>query len=180
MKLTGENIYLRFIENKDAEALCDLFIRNREFFQKYSPARSDDYYDVDARRKEIRKSIKQRNNDEKYSFGIFLNSTDELIGNVNLSGVVRGPLQSCLIGYSLDKAHNGRGYMQEAVRLAVEFAFKSLNLHRVEAGVMPSNSGSMRVLEKVGFHKEGIAKKNVKINGVWEDHQMFAIISEDN
>jgi ribosomal-protein-alanine N-acetyltransferase len=70
--------------------------------------------------------------------------------------------------------------MTEAVRLVVRFAFEQLKLHRLEAGVMPHNLGSIRVLEKAGFHKEGIAKKNVKINGRWEDHQILAIINEDH
>jgi Acetyltransferases, including N-acetylases of ribosomal proteins len=68
-----------------------------------------------------------------------------------------------LISYYLDSLHNGKGYMTEAAKLAVRFAFSELNLHRIEAGVMPHNIGSMRVLEKVGFHKEGIARKNVNL-----------------
>jgi [ribosomal protein S5]-alanine N-acetyltransferase len=95
-----------------------------------------------------------------------------------LTEVVRSNLQSCWIGYFLDKEHNGKGYMTEAVKLVVEYAFKDLNLHRIEAGVMPHNIGSMNVLLKAGFHKEGIAKKNVKINGTWENHQILAIIND--
>ncbi len=70
--------------------------------------------------------------------------------------------------------------MTETVRLVVDYAFHELKLHRIEAGVMPRNLGSMRVLEKAGFHKEGIARKNVKINGVWEDHQVLAILNPDD
>ena len=102
-----------------------------------------------------------------------------MIGNVALSEILRGSLQSCYIGYYLDQQQNGKGYMTEAVKLAVDFAFKVLELHRIEAGVMPYNIRSIKVLEKAGFHKEGIAVKNVKINGKWEDHQVLAIIAED-
>ncbi len=62
--------------------------------------------------------------------------------------------------------------MPEAVRLMVDYAFTELKLHRIEAGVMPRNLGSIRVLEKAGFHREGIARSNVLINGKWEDHQV--------
>jgi [ribosomal protein S5]-alanine N-acetyltransferase len=117
--------------------------------------------------------------DERYSFGIYLAETDELIRNVTLSEVVRGPLQSCWIGYYLDKNHNGKGYMTEAVRLVVDYAFKELQLHRIEAGVMPHNIASIKVLKKAGFHQEGIAKKSVKINGRWEDHVVLAIVNEE-
>jgi [ribosomal protein S5]-alanine N-acetyltransferase len=68
--------------------------------------------------------------------------------------------------------------MSEAVRLIVTYAFEELKLHRIEAGVMPHNAGSIKVLLKAGFHKEGIARKNVKIDGTWQDHQVLAIINE--
>ncbi|MET3851852.1 RimJ/RimL family protein N-acetyltransferase [Paenibacillus sp. OAE614] len=70
--------------------------------------------------------------------------------------------------------------MTEAVRLMVDYAFTELKLHRIEAGVMPRNLGSIRVLEKAGFHREGIARSNVLINGKWEDHQVLAIINPED
>ncbi|MFJ5768791.1 GNAT family N-acetyltransferase [Psychrobacillus sp. NPDC093180] len=90
----------------------------------------------------IKKSISRAERDTFYSFGIFLTENEQLIGNVTLSEVVQGDLQSCWIGYYLDKGQNGKGYMSEAVRQAVEFEFKELKLHRIEAGVMPHNLGS--------------------------------------
>lgn len=179
MQLAGERIYLRFYQDKDAKALCELFLRNREFFQKYSPARGEDFYALESRRKAIKDGEAQRERDERYTFGIFLKGAGELIGSLSLSEVLRGSSQSCLIGYSLDKRHNGKGYMTEAVSLAVRFAFDKLKLHRIEAGVMPCNTASIRVLEKAGFRREGIARKNVEINGAWEDHLMLAILSDD-
>lgn len=80
----------------------------------------------------------------------------------------------------MDKAYNGRGYTTEAVRLVVDYAFQVLKLHRIEAGVMPRNTRSIRVLEKSGFEKEGLSRKNVLINGKWEDHLHFAIVNPDD
>lgn len=178
MKLVGDKIFIRFLEEVDAEAMCDLYIQNKDFFQKYSPTRHDDFYTYEWQCESIKNSTRQRENDERYLFGVFLRDTETLIGNVTLSEVLRGPLQSCFIGYSLDQRHNGKGYMAEAVRLALDFAYNHLLLHRIEAGAMPHNLASIRVLEKAGFQKEGIARKNVKINGVWEDHQVLAIVSD--
>lgn len=180
MGLTGNKIFIRFFEDADAESLLDLHLRNGDLFQKYSPTFDDDFYTLDSNRKYISSSIKQRVEDKNYSFGIYLKDNGKLVGDVSLYHISRGALQRCLIGYSLDKQYNGRGYTTEAVSLTVEFAFNELKLHRVDAGVMLSNIGSMRVLEKVGFHKEGIEQKGVKINGEWEDHQIFAIISDNN
>ena len=90
---------------------------------------------------------------------------------------MRGPLQSAVLGYALDQKHNNKGYTTEAVELVVGYAFRKLALHRIEADVMPGNDASIRVLEKAGFHKEGIALQNVQINGEWQDHQVLAIIN---
>jgi [ribosomal protein S5]-alanine N-acetyltransferase len=179
MNFLGKNIYIRQLEVSDATAALELQIRNKEFFQAYSPMRIDGFYTVQGQTNVIEANIAQSQNNSKYTFGIFLNDTDELIGSVSLSEILRGPLQSCYIGYYLDQQQNGKGYMTEAVILAVDFAFKELELHRIEAGVMPHNIGSMKVREKAGFHKEGIAVKSVKINGKWEDHQILAIVAAD-
>ncbi|RAL24173.1 GNAT family N-acetyltransferase [Thermoflavimicrobium daqui] len=178
MKMTGNNIFVKILENSDAEALARLESNNRDFIQQYTPLRDESFYTVEGQLEKIRKANEMKDQDLKYFFGIYLIETNELIGTITLSEVVRDALQYCFIGYYLDQNHNGKGYMTEAVRLVVSYAFDNLKLHRIEAGVMPHNIGSMRVLEKAGFHKEGIAKKNVKINGRWEDHQVLAIIND--
>lgn len=179
MNFEGERIYIRPLEESDAQTMLDLQVRNKEFFKKYVTTRKNDFYTLEGQQELIRESIIKRKKDEKYVFGIFEKDANELIGSVALSEILRGPLQSCFIGYSLNFQHNGKGYMTEAVTLVVKFAFDEIHLHRIEAGVMPHNQRSMRVLEKAGFHKEGIARKNVLINGKWEDHQVLAIISEN-
>lgn len=179
MRINGEKIYIRDLERSDAKAALDLYIKNKEFFRKYSSTRNEDFYTLKVQEDIIKDNILKSGRDEKYSFGVFAKGSDELIGNIALTEVLRGSLQSCYIGYSLDMDQNGKGYMTEAVKLVVKFAFEDLKLHRIEAGVMPHNTRSMRVLEKAGFKKEGIARKNVNINGAWQDHQVLAIIWED-
>ncbi|MGF9963923.1 GNAT family N-acetyltransferase [Bacillus rhizoplanae] len=179
MELKGSRILVKILEDNDAEKLLDLELKNRDFFQTYTPLRECDFYTLEGQLDRIRKNKEKKDLDELYSFGIYVIETEELIGNITLTEVLRGPLQSCYIGYYLDKNHNGEGYMTEAVRLVVSYAFNELKLHRLEAGVMPHNIGSIKVLEKSGFHKEGIAKKNVKINGRWEDHQVLAIVNDN-
>ncbi len=180
LRIEGKHIYLRFLEEKDAEAMKQLYLRNKEFFQQYSPKRDEAYYTYDRHLTSIKNSIESRKIDKEYSFGLFLKETGQLIGDIDLTGILRDVLQSCYIGYSLDCAHNGKGYMTEAVKLVVDYGFKQLHLHRIVAGVMPTNSGSIRVLEKAGFEKEGIARKNVKINGKWQDHVELSILNPED
>lgn len=175
--LKSENIFLRPFVLPDAEELLILQNKNRSFFSNYSTTRSANYWSLEAQQKLIVKREQNKQKDIEYYFGIYKDNSNKLIGTISLFQVMRGDLQSAFIGYFLDQEHNGNGFATQSVKLIVNYAFKTLHLHRIEAGVQPHNIGSIRVLEKAGFHKEGIAIKNVRINGIWEDHQMLAIIN---
>ncbi|MGF9905848.1 GNAT family N-acetyltransferase [Brevibacillus porteri] len=179
MQGNGENIYVRLVQESDAQSLLALEVRNRDFFQNFTGTREESFYTLEGQIDRIKNAMALKEEDRGYVFVIAKKGQDEIIGEVILSEVVRENLQSCWIGYFLDKEHNRKGYMTEAVKLVVAYAFETLGLHRLEAGVMPHNIGSIKVLLKAGFHKEGIAKKNVKINGRWEDHQTLAIVKEE-
>ncbi|MFZ3577490.1 GNAT family N-acetyltransferase [Virgibacillus sp. DJP39] len=178
--LKGNQIYLKPLDSSHAEALLDMEVRNRDFFEQYTITRENDFYTMETQLERLQEKKVAQEEDKGYHFGIFLSESSELIGEIGLFRIERGPAECGMVGYSLDKKHNGNGYMTEAIRLIVDYAFTSLKLHRIEAGAMPRNSGSIKVLEKSGFHKEGIARSNVNINGNWEDHQMLAIINPDN
>ncbi|AIQ64081.1 alanine acetyltransferase [Paenibacillus stellifer] len=170
-------VYFRYPEEADAEELTAMYKRNREFFEKFSPSIPDDFYTVEHQLQIINQTRADRDEDRKYNFIVCHKEDDRIIGSIGLSFVVRGPLQSCMVGYSLDRDYNGKGYMTEAVKQVVSYAFEELKFHRITGEASPRNPGSIRVLENAGFHKEGIARSNVKINGVWEDHQVLAIIN---
>ncbi|AIQ47711.1 alanine acetyltransferase [Paenibacillus sp. FSL R7-0273] len=178
--LKGDNIFLRPLILPDAEELLLLQNKNRSFFSNYSTTRSANYWSLEAQQALIEKREQNKQKDIEYYFGIYDNNAHKLIGTISLFQVVRGDIQSAFIGYFLDQEQNGKGFATESVKLIVNYAFNTLHLHRIEAGVKPHNIGSMRVLEKAGFHKEGISVKNVKINGIWEDHQMLAIINPND
>lgn len=168
---------LRPLNEEDAQKSLDMEIRNRDFFAKYSISRSESFYTLERQTESIKRAKKAMEDDVMYRFGIFLNETGELIGTVAFNDIIRGGIQSCFIGYTLDKEHNGKGYGSEVVKGMVDYGFNILNLHRIEAGVMPSNVPSQRVLEKCGFTREGLARKNVNINGKWEDHYTYGIVN---
>ncbi|MFT8323124.1 MAG: GNAT family protein [Bacillus sp. (in: firmicutes)] len=178
--LHGTAVYLKLFELSDAENLLKLQLHNKDFFEQFSMERPSNYYSLENQKNLIKNWELSSQEDSIYQFGIFQKETNQLLGTINLFQVTRGSLQSAIIGYFLDLEQNGKGYASEAVKLLIEYAFNTLKLHRIEAGVMPHNIGSIKVLEKSGFHKEGIAKKNVKINGKWEDHQVLAIINPND
>lgn len=112
-----------------------------------------------------------------YGFGIFVG--ERLVGELTLSSVQRGPFQSAYIGYWVDHGCAGRGYVPEAVVVALAFAFDELSLHRIEISIIPRNDRSLRVVEKLGIRYEGTAERFLQINGTWEDHCRFAITFEE-
>ncbi len=104
---------------------------------------------------------------------------NRVIGRIALGGVLRGAFQNAYLGYWIDQDLQGRGMMTEAVRATTVFAFSGAGLHRVQAAVMPRNGGSLRVLEKAGYRREGLAERYLSIAGQWEDHVLFAMTSEE-
>ncbi len=172
-------IYLRAFAVADAEALLGLRLKNRSFLAPFEPQRPARLFTLSEQRRELEEEALARTDDRRYVFGIFLNDDRSLVGRISVDNVVRGAWQNATLGYFVDQDHNGRGIGTAAVTDAVRFAFEEAGLHRVQAGVMPRNVASIRVLEKVGFRFEGVSKRYLQINGVWEDHNMYAITVEE-
>jgi ribosomal-protein-alanine N-acetyltransferase len=109
-----------------------------------------------------------------------LDETQEIVGTFNISNIVRGYFQSAYLGYEVFSPHNSKGYMSKGIILAIEHAFKVLNLHRLEANVQPENEYSKKLLLKSGFVKEGYSKNYLNIGGKgWQDHERWAILNHD-
>ena len=154
-------------------------LRNRAFLEPWEPARPESDFTLEGQMAAMHSLVGGRAAGTTYGFGIRVGDAGELAGGITLSQVFRKNFQSCYLGYWVGEAHNGRGVGSEAVRLVVAQAFEVLELHRIQANVMPKNSRSARILEKAGFRKEGRALRYLRIAGQWEDHDMFAITSED-
>jgi ribosomal-protein-alanine N-acetyltransferase len=103
---------------------------------------------------------------------------DRTIGSLSLSNIVRGAFQSCHLGYRIDEQEQSQGYMTEALKRLITVAFQEMNLHRLEANIMPRNEASLSVVRKLGFKEEGLAKRYLKINGKWEDHIHMVLLND--
>jgi ribosomal-protein-alanine N-acetyltransferase len=176
----GPRVVLDLLQPRHAEELYDYKRRNRTFLKPFSPPQSEEQFTLEAQQAAIAQALEDAAADRSYRFGIFHGESGRLIGQVNLTGIIRGPFQNALLGYSMDERHNGKGLMTEAVGLCAKFAFETLKLHRIQAAVMPHNTGSIRVLEKNGFSREGYSRRYLFINGQWEDHVLYALLSDDD
>lgn len=173
----GGQAHLRPFGEADAGARRDFYVRNRAHFETHSGVESDEFYTAEGQRAVIRVQHADQQADDGYYWGLFVSPGGALIGVISLTGIVRGPFQAAWIGYSMDEGHTGRGHATRAVEAVAAHAFWHLGLHRVEAGVMPSNPASIRVLEKAGFAREGLMRQTVLINGIWEDHWHYAVVN---
>ena len=168
---------IRLLELPDAPDMLALRIANDEFLRPFEPAKPPGFLTLEAQRREIEIGIRSRMSDRSYSFGIF-DAGGRLVGRIALSNIVRGAWQNATVGYFVGREFNGRGHCTDAVGLVLAFAFEDAGLHRVQAGVMPKNGASAKVLLRNGFRFEGLAPDYLRINGRWEDHHIYAITSE--
>lgn len=181
IRLYGRRLLLRPLVPTDFEAWSDVRIRNGEWLTKWEPhahphspdpARSRDAF---TNRCAARDRERQAGN--AYSMGIFVSNS--FAGEINLNNVVRGAMQSATIGYWIDRSRAGNSYMSEAVVVMSKFAFEELRLHRVEICIIPRNTNSLRVVDKLGLRNEGLAERFLEINGEWEDHYRFGLTTEE-
>ncbi|MEY2536062.1 MAG: hypothetical protein QOF29_3972 [bacterium] len=153
---------------------------NREHTARWDPTRDDSFFTVAGQRLELELDQRAWAAGSAFAFAVLAaDEDDRLIGRVALANVVRGPWQNATLGYWIDGRVGRRGHATRAVRLALRYAFENLGLHRVQPAIIPRNDASLRVAEKVGFRREGRALRYLKINGVWEDHEIFALTAED-
>ena len=180
-RLTGRRVLLRPLVSTDFPEWREVRRRNAEWLLKWEPqppkGNPDDTLDMAAFAARCGARQREWQLGTGYGFGIFVDN--HLAGELNLSGVQRGPFQNAYVGYWIDEARAGRGYVPESLVVAARFAFEDLRLHRLQVAIIPRNRPSRRVVEKLGLRDEGTALRYLAINGVWEDHVRYAITAEE-
>ena len=175
-----ERLTIRLADAADVPEIIRYYRDNLDHLQAWSPAFGLELLDPTSWVEQVASRERELAHGESFRAFLFLRSSPRhIIGNINLTFVVRGAAQSCVLGYNLAAAEQGHGYMTEAVRRVVQFAFVDWGLHRVTASYMPRNERSARVLERSGFQVEGRAPGYLCINGRWEDHILTAITNPD-
>ncbi|MCU1498435.1 MAG: putative acetyltransferase [Acidimicrobiales bacterium] len=179
--LFGQRVMLRPIVLSDFVAWREVRQRCGEWLTRWEPARLSHQPDVtedrDAFAVRCSARLRERQLGTGYGFGIF--AEGQLCGEINLSSIQRGPFQNAYVGYWIDEKWAGQGLMPEAVVVLARFGFEELHLHRLQISIIPRNTASHRVVEKLGLRNEGVAERYLEINGRWEDHVRYAITAEE-
>jgi ribosomal-protein-alanine N-acetyltransferase len=182
VRVEGERVALRAPRATDVPEARRLLRRNAEHLRPWSPIPPPG--EDPSSLTEISKAILRQRRDwkrgESFIFYVTPRTDDDsIIGRVALTGVTRRAFQNAYLGYFIDVDQQRRGLMTEAVALTASFAFGIAQLHRLQAAVMPNNDASLRVLEKVGFRREGLAERYLQIAGRWETHILFGLTVEE-
>jgi ribosomal-protein-alanine N-acetyltransferase len=173
--LTTPRLVLEHMAPGHAAALADFFRRNEQHLAPWDPPRPAGIVEPPFWAAECERATKDHASGAVVRWVLRLRTAPEdVIGRINYTHIARGPFQSCMLGYAIDQAHEGRGLMHEALEATVEHAFAVLKLHRIQANHVPDNARSARLLERLGFVSEGLAKNYLFIDGAWRDHVLTA------
>ena len=156
--------------------MCFYYKINGTHLSRWEPLRSDDYYSVSEVTKRLDSALNSFEEGQSVQLAALDKNNSAVIAVCNFTNIVRGPFQACFLGYSISKECEGKGYMQEILTVAIEYMFRHLGLHRIMANYIPSNVRSGKLLDKLGFEREGVAKSYLEINGQWADHILTSLI----
>lgn len=176
LSLNGTNINLKIPVQDDAKNLLNYYKNNKEHLKNFEELKGKNFYTLENQIALIRQQYIGLLNGHSVFFCIFKDGN--IIGIIQLYNIVWGIFNDATIGYSIDKDEQGKGYAKEAVNLILEYAFNTLNLHRIQASTLVNNIKSKNVLKACGFKEIGISKKYLFINGDWKDHYIFYKLNE--
>ncbi|HEY8126883.1 MAG TPA: GNAT family protein [Methylocystis sp.] len=179
LPIRGDGLYLRASEMRDYVEWAELREKSRSFLTPWEPLWPIDDLTRASFRYRVRRHAEEMARDEAYSFFIFREEDDALMGGLSFGHVRRGVSQAATLGYWMGEPYAGKGHMTRAARAACAYAFEKRGFHRIEAACLPTNEPSKRLLERVGFKQEGYARSYLNINGQWRDHLLYALLETD-
>jgi len=167
----NDGIVLRSLMEEDASKLARAYRTNRDHLEPWDPIRAESFFTAAGQQAEIDKLLAA--GEAGAALPLVLTDGTQILGRVNLSGIIRGAFQSANLGYWIDVRWAGRGLMTMAVDTAAQIARDQLKLHRIQAGTLLHNTASQSVLKKCGFVEFGVAPEYLLIAGRWQDHRLF-------
>lgn len=150
-------------------------LKNKDFLTRYEPAWPKDCLTLEFFARRLTRQDKNRHAGVGAYF--LIHKDHQIIGGINLNNIQMGAARHASLGYWLDEDHQGLGYMTEALSLIIDYAFNVLKLRRLNAACLPENNRSINMLLRLGFEEEGYAQKYFQINGCWQDHRLFGLVS---
>lgn len=167
------------ILNKDAAPLVlSFYEENHSFFEPWEPKKSANFYSIYYQKASLSAQYHQMAEGKLLRYWIFLkDNPNEIVGTFCFQNFLKEPYQCCTLGYKFSQKYTRQGYAQESISKGLELVMKDYHIHRIEAYIMPSNEPSLRLIQRLGFHNEGISYSYAKVNGSWSDHRRYSLIN---
>ena len=179
LKIETERLTLRPPQHSDYRAWAALRQDSRDFLTPWEPTWADDHLSRKAFTNRVYWAQRSITNGTAVPLFLIRRSDAALLGAITLDNIRRGPAQAGTTGYWIGEAHARQGHMREAIQALVHYAFTVLDLSRIEAGCLPENTPSRRLLENCGYKYEGVAQSYLQINGRWRNHVLYANLRHD-
>ena len=162
---------------QDAKRMAEYEASNRAHWTSFASSTAGDATQEAHWQQKLRSFEEESDKDLSVRFLLtdLQNPTGQIIGTCNFTQIFRGPFQAGYLGYKIDQQFEGKGFMFEALQAAIAYMFTEQNLHRIMANYVPTNNRSEKLLNRLGFVKEGYAKNYLLINGTWQDHVLTAL-----
>jgi [ribosomal protein S5]-alanine N-acetyltransferase len=176
--LETERLILKTLNKDSAPLVLAFYEDNKTFFEPWEPRRHVSFYTLAYQRAFLTAEHNQIQDGKLLRYWVFLKERpDELIGTVCFQNILREPYHSCSLGYKFSNQHLHQGYATESIQKCIELVFTEAHIHRIDAYIMPNNSPSIRLIERLGFQYEGTCLSFAKISGNWTDHMHYARIN---
>lgn len=177
-KLETPRTFMRLAYLSDIPAIIHYYASNQAHLKPFEPTKNDEFYTEGYWRLEVQKRLDDFHADKSFKLLLFAKEIPtEVIGIINFANFVRGAFQACTLGYSVAASKQGKGYMSEALEVAIRYVFNQLNMHRIIAAYIPTNQRSGLLLKRLGFLVEGYARDYIQIDGMWQDHILTSLIN---
>lgn len=179
IRLDTERLILRPPAHGDYRAWAALREESREFLAPWEPTWAADHLTRKSFTNRVYWAQRSITNGTAVPLLLIRRQDEALLGAITLDNIRRGPAQAATTGYWIGESFARQGYMREAVQAMVHHAFTQLDLSRIEAGCLPENTPSRRLLESCGYKYEGVAQSYLQINGRWRNHVLYANLRHD-
>lgn len=179
VRLETERMTLRPPMHGDFRAWAALRKESEPFLSPWEPTWSPGHFSRKSFTNRVYWSQRSIINGNAVPLFLIRRADDALLGAITLDNIRRGPAQAGTTGYWIGAPFARHGYMKEAIEAVVHYAFRTLDLSRIEAGCLEENKPSRQLLEKCGYKYEGVAQSYLQINGRWRNHVLYANLRSD-
>lgn len=165
--------------NKDsAQMVLTFYEENSDLFEPWEPKRAEHFYTLSYQKASLSAEYHQRLEGKLLRYWVLLkDNPEDIIGTFCFQNFLRGPYQSCSLGYKFSGKYQHKGYAYESISKGIEMLLKEHPVHRIEAFIMPDNTPSIRLIKRLKFVYEGTCHSYANINGVWTDHRRYSYIN---